>query len=123
MYLEKQPMQSVTKEQLPEKVKQYLADGYRLVQIHATTMAQEFEVTYCFDKNYDFAGVRIPVAKSDPVLPSITNAYLCAFTYENEIHDLFGISFTGLALDFKGTFYRKSVATPFAAPSSKSVEK
>lgn len=122
MYIEKQPVSVITKSQLPQQAKQFLDDGYRLVQICATTLADEFEITYSFDKNYALQNVRAMVAKSDPVVPSISGVYLCAFTYENEIHDLFGITFTGLALDFKGTFYRKSAATPFAAPQSQSAE-
>jgi ech hydrogenase subunit D len=36
------------------------------------------------------------------------------FTYENEMHDLFGIKFPGLVLDFGGNFYRKAASTPFS---------
>jgi len=58
--------------------------------------------------------VRVVLPKNDPVVPSITKAYFAAFTYENELHDLFGITVTDLALDFKGTFYKLSTKTPFA---------
>jgi hypothetical protein len=48
------------------------------------------------------------------VLPSISDIYWSAFTYENEIHDLFGIRVSGLVLDFKGRFYRLKTKTPWA---------
>ncbi len=43
-------------------------------------------------------------------MPSITGDFLEAFVWENEIHDLFGINFDGIAIDFHGAFY--ALATP-----------
>jgi ech hydrogenase subunit D len=40
--------------------------------------------------------------------------YPNAFLYENEIHDLFGVSIKDIALDYHGTLYRTSIKTPFS---------
>ena len=52
--------------------------------------------------------------KENPVLPSITGSFFAAFTYENELQDLFGIKITDLALNFNGNFYKTAVKNPFA---------
>jgi ech hydrogenase subunit D len=70
-------------------------------------------VTYSFDKNHTFECLRLSLPKVSPALPSISSAFGCAFTYENEMHDLFGIAVSGLNVDFGGNFYRTSVKTPF----------
>jgi ech hydrogenase subunit D len=48
-------------------------------------------------------------------LPSISSIYLCAILYENEIHDLFGVQVAGIAIDFKGKFYKTAIKFPFAS--------
>jgi ech hydrogenase subunit D len=35
--------------------------------------------------------------------------------YENEIHDLFGVPVDGLAIDFKGNFYKTAVKFPLGS--------
>jgi len=54
----------------------------------------------------------IEALPKDAEVPSITDLYLEAFVCENEIHDLFGITFKGLAIDFLGNFYRVSTDVP-----------
>ena len=82
---------TITTSELLVKATQMSKDGYRLVQI-SCTLADEFEITYSFDKNLDLINLRVSVPKTEPVIPSITEPYLCAFTYENELHDLFGLT-------------------------------
>ena len=89
------------------------ADGWRLVQICCTRLADRLEVTYSFDKNHVFECLRVSLPKEAPALPSVSGAFGCAFTYENELHDLFGIAVSGMNVDFGGTFYRTAVKTPF----------
>ena len=48
-------------------------------------------------------------------MPSISSIYLCAILYENEIHDLFGVQVAGIAIDFKGKFYKTAIKFPFAS--------
>jgi ech hydrogenase subunit D len=113
IHVEDQPLITVDKSEIVEKASEKAKDGWRFVQVSCTAK-DNFELTYSFDKNYILNNIRVILPKEDPVLPSITKAYFAAFTYENELQDLFGIKVTDLALDFKGTFYKLSVKTPFA---------
>ena len=45
-------------------------------------------------------------------VPSITGVYPAAFVFENESHDLFGVSFEDISIDFGGEFYTVAVAYP-----------
>jgi ech hydrogenase subunit D len=49
-------------------------------------------------------------------MSSITSSYLCAFTYENELQDLFGLTVKDMQLNFNGNFYQTAVKTPFNNP-------
>lgn len=99
--------------QLVAKTAEMVAGGYRLVQIGCTALANGYEVTYSFDKDYVLINLRLTVAVGAEI-PSISTLYWCAFTYENEIHDLFGITIPNIAIDFKGTFYRTTHKAAFA---------
>ncbi|HUI91601.1 MAG TPA: NADH-quinone oxidoreductase subunit C [Chitinivibrionales bacterium] len=113
VHVEQQSLAAIDKSQLVEKAKQMSKEGWRLVQISCTAK-DAYEVTYTFDKDYACSHLRVTLPKDNLDLPSITGAYFAAFTYENELHDLFGINVQGNALDFKGKFYKLSVKTPFA---------
>ncbi|MDP8261776.1 MAG: NADH-quinone oxidoreductase subunit C [Candidatus Ancaeobacter aquaticus] len=110
--LEEQKLATIQKDDLLKSVKEYHDKGYRLIQISCTKL-DTFELTYSFDKDYEFTSIRLQIPLSNPQLPSISNIYWSAFLYENEIHDLFGIKVKDLALDYKGNFYRMSLKTPF----------
>ncbi len=113
VHIEDQPLVVVDKSAIVEKAGAFFKEGYRLVAI--TCAAKDsFELTYSFDKDMKLSNVRVILPKNDPVVPSITKAFFAAFTYENELQDLFGIKVTDLALDFKGTFYKLSMKTPFS---------
>jgi ech hydrogenase subunit D len=113
VHVENQSLVVVDKSEIIEKVSQMSKGGYRLVQISCLAK-DSFEITYTFDKDYVCSHFRVVLPKENPELPSITGVYFAAFTYENELQDLFGVKVTGLALDFKGKFYKLSVKTPFA---------
>jgi ech hydrogenase subunit D len=49
----------------------------------------------------------------DTEIPSITKIYPCAFLYENEMHDLFGIRIKDINIDYKGTLYKLARPKPF----------
>jgi ech hydrogenase subunit D len=102
------------KAEIVKKAERMKTEGYRLVQVCCTTLENAFEMTYTFDKNYEAVHFRINCEKTNAAIPSIMDSYFAAFTYENEIHDLFGIEVQGLKLSFGGKFYRTSVPTPFA---------
>jgi ech hydrogenase subunit D len=99
-------------EELSTKVQEFYAKEYRLVQI-GCTKTEGYELNYSFDQNYHYINLRIILNSTDTPVPSVSDIYGNAFLYENEIHDLFGISFSGLTLDYKGTFYKTSIKTPF----------
>jgi ech hydrogenase subunit D len=113
VHIENQKCTAINKAQLVENVQKMFSAGYRLVAITCTT-TDSFELTYSFDKDYAFESFRFVLPKENPEIPSITGVYFAAFTYENELQDLFGIKVNDLALDFKGTFYKLSLKTPFA---------
>lgn len=87
--------------------------GCRLVQISATRLPDQVELTYSFDLGLALSNLRINLAGPEPRLPSISGIFGCAVLYENEIHDLFGVPVDDLALDFKGNFYKTAVKFPF----------
>jgi ech hydrogenase subunit D len=101
---------------LVEKAKELCGSGYRLVQIGCTALSGGFEITYSFDKDYSLLNLRVGVPSAGAEVPSISGVYWSAFLYENEMHDLFGINVRGMALDYKGNFYRTAVKTPFSPP-------
>jgi len=108
-----QVIHEINAEKLLELTAAYKSEGWRLVQICTTTL-DCFEMSYSFTLDNRFEHLRVSVPLDNPVLPSITDLYFGAFAYENEIHDLFGVSFTGLRLDYAGNFFKMSVKKPFA---------
>lgn len=90
-----------------------LAAGHRLVQLHATTLIDAIEINYTFADGSDLLTWRLAVP-AQGTLASISHVYPAAFLYENEIHDLFGISFTSMSIDYNGGLYRLAVPTPYA---------
>ena len=111
--IETQTMIAVMPETLVAETRRMYEQGYRLVQICATRLEEEIELDYSFDLDRRFVNFRFFVPKNGARIPSISGVYWCAFTYENEISDLFGIQVDGNALDFRGTFYTTTVKHPF----------
>ena len=112
---EEQPNFAVTPAALAGEVKALCDQGWRLVQIGVTSLGALLEVNYSFDREQKFRNLRLQIPSSGPRLPSVSGIYWCAFLYENEIHDLFGVTFEGLVLDFQGTLYKTAQPFPFAA--------
>ncbi len=52
-------------------------------------------------------------------VPSISADYPEAFVNENEAHDLFGVSFDGLGLDYEGSFYMMPISYPMNPRAAK----
>lgn len=109
--IETQKLLSVGLSELLEKVLEFKKQGYRLVQIGCTQTTEGLELNYSFDKEYFFINLRL--ALKNEIVPSVSEVYWNAFLYENEIHDLFGVSFSGMAIDYQGNFYRMSLKKPF----------
>lgn len=98
------------------KVDQLKKDGYRLSQICCTRTPQTFELSYSFDKNLVYYVLRIVLPDNTQPIPSISQIYYSAFLYENEIHDLFGMTITDIAIDYKGNMYKVKKKFAFADP-------
>ena len=119
MRVEEQPVTRIEPKDLLKKVEELHDDGNRLVQMHATKIADDnYEINYSFDKDYKFQTLRLNITPETEI-PSITDIYWGAFMYENEIHELFGIGIRGINVDFKGNLYKKKMKNPFAVPPSK----
>ncbi|MBF0479085.1 MAG: NADH-quinone oxidoreductase subunit C [Candidatus Omnitrophica bacterium] len=98
---------------LLNKVRAFKYEGWRLVQICCTKLPDVLELQYSFDKDYVFNSLKIVLKDTSTAVPSVSGIYLSAFLYENEIHDLFGINVQGIAVDYKGEFYRTQVKHGF----------
>lgn len=95
-----------------------LAEGWRAVQILATNCDEDgVEVLYSYAKDDVMENYVVHGVQKDDVLPSITDAYIGMFVFENEIHDLFGVSIEGIAIDFGGKFYDLAEAEPMRVMS------
>ncbi len=99
--------------QLTGRVQQMKDEGHRLVQICCTKLPDKLELQYSFDKDYEFTSFRLSLADTSTPVPSVSKIFLSAFIYENEIHDLFGIQVEGIAVDYKGRFYRTNTPRAF----------
>lgn len=93
------------------------ADGWRYVQTLAVNTESGVDVVYSFMKGASLENHTVKAVGKGDVLDSITDSYLEAFVWENEIHDLFGVSFKDIALDFEGTFYAVAQAEPMTVVS------
>jgi ech hydrogenase subunit D len=122
MIEQEQTIEMISVEDLISRVHSFHDEGFRLVQICCSREGEGFELTYSFDKNLVMSHLRIPANQNTPV-PSISRIYLASFVYENEIADLFGIPFAGIAVDYKGTFIRTSVPHPFGTPQIEVVKR
>ena len=88
-------------------------DGYRLGQACATVVDEVIELLYTFEKDDILKSYKFTIDAKNPEIQSITAVYSYAFIYENEMHDLFGITFKNLSLDYGGKFFKISEETPW----------
>ncbi len=86
--------------------------GYHLIQQCATRIPDAYELIYTFGKDLEMKNLKI-ILPEDQEISSITSIYPCAFIYENEMHDLFGIQIKMINIDFEGKLYRTAIETPF----------
>jgi ech hydrogenase subunit D len=90
---------------LVPEVARLKVDGYRLVTLSCLEAGDKtLEILYHFDRNLELAHLCLRV-KPDIKVPSISKVYLAAFAVENEIQDLFGLRFDGIAIDYEGRFF------------------
>ncbi len=122
---EAQQVEEIPVAALLERVQRLRGEGWRLVHIACTRLVADQECSYCFDRDgqsveqpdrKDLHGmftIRVRLPMLQPELPSISPFYWSAFLYENEMHDLFGITVKGMAVDFQGSFYTTMTPTPY----------
>ena len=89
------------------------AQGYRLCQACAANTKDGMEVWYSLDKGDHVLKNLILSVPKDMTLQSVTDIFWYAFVYENEMHDLFGITFKNSELDYGGHFYKLAEKTPW----------
>jgi len=105
----------VTPSEIIQSAEQYAKESYRLIQMHCSaTKNNEMFVIYTFEKeNLQMVNLKMDVNVGDTI-SSISGVFFGAFLYENEIHDLYGVNYSGMAVDFQGTFYETAVKHAFA---------
>lgn len=114
MSAEEQVFMKIEVDDLLNRVEAYHDEGWRFVQLCGTTLDEgAVEVVYTFShlEQSKMENLVMDVAPGTKV-PSITDQFLAAFVFENETHDLFGVEFENIAIDFKGRFYDVPVPTP-----------
>ncbi|MDD2626227.1 MAG: NADH-quinone oxidoreductase subunit C [Candidatus Methanomethylophilus sp.] len=107
-----QHITALTPDAIESKADEMKKAGYRIEQICARSKDGVTTLLYSFDKDFDLQNFRVTVPQNMTV-PSISKYYWAAFIYENEVHDLFGVTFTGLVLDYKGNFFKLEKLTPW----------
>ncbi len=118
MKREAQEVETIDLSDLLSRVALQKAAGDRLIAISCATVEGTYEITYSFeDRDHRFTHLRI-VVPPGATIPSVTPSFWGAFVYENEIHDLYGITVTGINVDYGGHFYTTKVPFAFAAAAS-----
>ena len=69
--------------------------GLRLISIVCSDHISHFEIVYYFDKNSEIMPVVTTISRRKPVTHSISDIFEVAETYEREIHEMYGILFSG----------------------------
>ncbi len=93
------------------RVKSYKEKGWRFANLCGSTVGDKVELLCSFSRAAKLENFSILVAK-DEVVPAISPLFPSAFFFENETHDLYGVQFADMTLDFGGRFYPTSVPTP-----------
>ena len=102
----------VKAEEIIDEAQKLKHDGYHLMQQCATRTPDGYELVYTFGKALEMYQVKIILTEGQSI-SSISSVFPCAFLYENEMHDLFGVDIKMISLDYKGAFYRTAIETPF----------
>lgn len=99
---------------LLERVQTLKHDGIRFVQMCAETTEAGIDLLYTFyDEPGDHAlNLCVYGITEDSRVPSIQDQYFAAFSYENEAHDLYGVRFVNMKLDFGGHFFNLACSEP-----------
>lgn len=100
--------------EIVERAQAYADKGYRLIQMGCTRTPSEMDIIYSFENvDADIEHLKMTI-EEHAVLPSISSVFFHSFMYENEIHDLYGITFTGMAIDFGGNLLETAIKYPYS---------
>lgn len=102
----KQHFVPLAADNITDSIQQVKKEGNRYVQILAVNNDETIDLVYTFmNTQGELVNYNVDGLAKDATIDSITDKYYEAFVCENEIHDLFGITFNNLQLDFGGKFY------------------
>lgn len=100
----------------------YKGKGWRFAQCCASRNGDDaFELLYSYvdDATNEVANLRVCVTSADEI-PSVGGIFPAAFMFENEMHDLYGLTVVDMNLDYRGGFYHLHIPAPMAqAPQGK----
>lgn len=101
-------------EELLTRVQTLKHEGMRFVQMCAETTEQGIDLLYTFYDETTQNALNLCVYGIDKSsrVPSIQGLYFAAFSYENETHDLYGVRFVNMKLDFGGHFFNLATSEP-----------
>jgi hypothetical protein len=101
-------------EELLTRVQTLKHEGVRFVQMCAETTEQGIDLLYTFYDETTQNALNLCVYGIDESsrVPSIQGLYFAAFSYENEAHDLYGVRFVNMKLDFGGHFFNLATSEP-----------
>ena len=104
--------QEISVEGLPALSERMQTEGHRFVQVLAVNTEAGIDVQYTFMKDGVLEVFTIKGVTPEIPIPSITDRFIAAFVFENEIHDLFGVNVRDIAIDFGGNFYVTAQPSP-----------
>ena len=104
--------QEISVEGLPALSERMQTEGHRFVQVLAVNTEAGIDVQYTFMNDGVLEVFTIKGVTPEIPIPSITDRFIAAFVFENEIHDLFGVNVRDIAIDFGGNFYVTAQPSP-----------
>jgi ech hydrogenase subunit D len=108
-----QTVEEIPLSTLLERAQRMRYEGWRLAQACCTRLVADQEADYSFDRDGKLHTLRVRLPIREAELPSISGFFWSAFLYENEMHDLFGVTIKGMAVDFHGHLYTTKEPTPY----------
>jgi hypothetical protein len=119
--MDPQVFEDIELSQLHARAEDYHSRAWRAVNICGSSVDDKVELIYSFSNKEELENLRLIVGNQDTV-PSISDVFLSTFFFENETHDLYGVNFKGIAIDFGGKFYPTSVPTPMNPASAQAIQ-
>jgi ech hydrogenase subunit D len=107
----------IEQSELAGRARDYCERGWRFANLCGSTVEGGVELIYSFSDCLPLENLRFVTDLTQPI-DSVSACFPNAFIFENETHDLFGVSFAGISLDFDGAFYTVSVPTPMNPAAS-----